>query len=331
MAMIKIHEIIKAQFVRRCRNPSIPAIKINLYNGLEVRAVKQAIDSLEGYCGFTTPDCFMVGDSLLTTHLGRESTRLETVEEQDSFIDRMLEAIVDVRSAIDEYFKDGERPYLIGDLPDGASTSDLRLLKVSKKMLKHGANVVKLEVASKGDLPLIELLVKNNIPVAAHVGYAPQKNDNRQYGQSLKETLELIELVRLACDCGACVIILERIAEVVNRVLCAPSKNVLPTYSIFSGKAPGGGQSLNVWDSVYKPGFKTFFFPPTAHCTPDTYPISYTQDRIAECFHKLLTLTLDGEFPKSPSTRLSSEDILYLESIDPWTHLFMNMDSENSS
>ena len=319
-----VHEIVKAQFATRYRNPGIPAIKINLYNSREVRAVKQAIDSLEGYCGFTTPDCFMLGDSLLTTHLGRDSTRLKTVEEQDAFIERMLEAVEDVRSAIDECFKGGPRPYFMGDLPDGSSASDARLLKVSKKMLEHGADVVKLEVSSKRDLALLELLAKANIPVAAHVGYTPQKNSNRQYGQSLKESLALLELVQLVRDCGACVVILERVAEILNRVLCIPSKNTLPIYSIFSGKVPGGGQCLNVWDSVYRPGFKALFFPPTAQYTVDTYPYSYTHEKIAECFQKLLKLTLSGEFPKSPSTRLSSEDISYLESMEPWTHRFID-------
>lgn len=324
MTMNRVHETVEAQFATRRRNPDTPAIKINLYDGREVRAAKQAIDSLEGYCGFRAPDCFMLGDSLLTTHLGRSSTRLETVEEQDAFIERMLEAVEDVQSAIEECFQDGPQPYLMGDLPDGSSASDARLLKVSEKLLEHGADVVKLEVSSKRDLALLELLAGRSIPVAAHVGYAPQKNENRQYGQSLEEALALLELVQLVRDCGACALVLERVAEVVNQVLCIASANALPVYSIFSGKARGGGQSLNVWDSVYKPGFRALFFPPTALHSVDTYPYSYTPARIAECFQNLLRLTLSGEFPKSPSTRLSSEHITYLKSIDPWTHRFMD-------
>ena len=311
---------IKTQLVQRHQKPDIPAIKINLYNALEVRAVKQAIDKLKGHHGFSTPDCIMVGDSLLTTHLGKESTRLTTIEEQDSFVDLMLESIEKVKCAIIELFLKEERPYLMGDLPDGTSASKQRLINISGKMLDHGADIVKLEIISKSDLTLIEFLVENNIPVAAHIGYAPQKNNNRKYGQTLQEALELIEIVRLAGDCGASVIILERIDEVINQILCAPSKSGLPIFSIFSGKAAGGGQSLNIWDSVYKPGFQSHFFPPTSRYSPDTYPDSYTQNTIANCFYNLLKLTLDREFPKSPSTSLSLEDIEYLKSIGPWTN-----------
>ncbi len=324
MTTSRIHEKIEAQLgARRC-NPDIPAIKVNLYNGREVRAVKQAIDGLEGYRGFKAPDCFMLGDSLLTTHLGRSTTRLETVEEQDAFIEQMLEAVEDVRSAINECFEDGVQPYLMGDLPDGSSVSVARLLKVSERMLEHGADVVKLEVSSKRDLPLLEGLTARGIPVAAHVGYAPQKNENRQYGQSLEEALALLQLAQLVRDCGACALVVERVAEIVNEVLCVPSAHALPVYSIFSGKAPGGGQSLNVWDSVYRPGFRALFFPPTAVHSVDTYPDSYTHETITECFQKLLRLTLSGEFPKSPSARLEAHDIACLKSVDPWTHRFMD-------
>ncbi len=323
--MKKIQETINAQLAKRHKNPGIQALKINLYNAHEVRAVKQAIDNLKGYRGFTTPDCFMVGDSLLTTHLGCKNTHLETLEEQNAFILLMLKSIEDVRTAMNELFIT-EPPYLMGDLPDGASSSEQRLLMVSEKMLQHGADIVKLEVASKNDIALIGYLAKNGIPVAAHVGFTPQKNNNRQYGRTLQEALELIDVVRLARDNGASVIILERIAEIINRVLCAPSKESLPIYSIFSGKVPGGGQSLNVWDSVYKPTFKALFFPPTSRYKSDTYPKTYTQDTIADCFCKLLKMTLDGEFPKSPSTTLSTDDILYLESISPWTSQLLNMD-----
>jgi ketopantoate hydroxymethyltransferase len=165
---------------------------------------------------------------------------------------------------------------------------------------------------------MIAFLVEHNIPVAAHIGYAPQKNNNRKYGKTLQEALELIALVRIAGDCGASVIILERIDEVINQILCVPSKSGLPIYSIFSGKAVGGGQSLNVWDAVYTPAFKSHFFPPTSRYTPDTYPDSYTQHTIANCFYHLLKMTLDGEFPKSSSTSVPLKDIEYLKSIDPW-------------
>jgi ketopantoate hydroxymethyltransferase len=317
-----IHEILKVQIKKRHKNPSTPAIKINLYNALEVKAVAQAIQNLNGYCGFVTPDCFMLGDSLLTTHMRRESTRLATLEDQDQFIKTMLKSADEVRNAINECFIKEARPYFMCDLPDGSSVSEYRLLLVTEMMIEHGADMVKLEIANKNDLASLEYLTRKNIPVAAHLGYAPQKNINRQYGKTLNETLELLKLVKLARECGASVLILERVAEVVNRILSKPSRNGLPIYSIFSGKSPGCGQSLNVWDSVYKPPFKALFFPPTADLNIDTYPGSYTYDHIVVCFEKLLKLTLNGDFPKSPSSSLSTNDISFLESLDPWTYNF---------
>ena len=86
----ELYDLINKQYQAREVFPHLPAIKVNCYNALEVRAIRKAILELDPQLGFTGPDCFMVGDSLLTTHLGKESTKLESIEEQESFLNVML-------------------------------------------------------------------------------------------------------------------------------------------------------------------------------------------------------------------------------------------------
>jgi len=107
-------------------------------------------------------------------------------------------------------------------------------------------------------------------------------------------------------------------SEVVNQVLCRYSKNMLQIYSIFSGKAQYGGQSINVWDAVFKPSFSSKYFPPTAEYSRSLYPDIYTHNVIARKVAELLKLTVTGKFPLSPVSKLSIEDEKILLAIDPW-------------
>jgi ketopantoate hydroxymethyltransferase len=317
-----IHRLIDKQQKNRMISRNIPAIKINLYRNYEVYAVKDAIDNLGEYSDFMLPDCFMVGDSLLTTHLRRSNTRLSSNEGQELFLGCIINSIAEVKTAINDCFRISPQPYLMGDLPFGSTKSGEHLIRISKTMLEYGADVVKLEVFTSRDLRSLELLSKNDIPVVAHIGYTPQKSENRQYGISFAESVSLMRLAQEVRDCGACALVVERICEIINQALCTPSRNSLPVYSIFSGKARYGGQSLNVWDSVYKPSFKNHYFPPTALFDSNTYPKTYTHETIKKCFTELLKATLENKFPKSPPNKLSPEHVTFIQSINPWTHSF---------
>jgi len=317
-----IHRLIEKQQENRMFRRHIPAIKINLYKNYEVYAVKDAIDNLSEYSDFKLPDCFMIGDSLLTTHLRRYNTRLSSKEGQELFLDFIINSIAEVKTAIDDCFKISPQPYLMGDLPFGSTKAGEHLIRISKTMLEYGADVVKLEVSTSRDLRSLELLSKNDIPVAAHIGYTPQKSENRQYGISFAESISLMRLAQKVRNCGACVLVVERICEIINQALCTPSRNSIPVYSIFSGKACFGGQSLNVWDSVYRPNFRSYYFPPTALFDSNTYPKTYTHETIKKCFKNLLKATIENSFPKSPPNKLSPENVEFMQSIDPWTYSF---------
>jgi ketopantoate hydroxymethyltransferase len=177
---------------------------------------------------------------------------------------------------------------------------------------------IKIEVLSEKTISIIDYLGRNGILVMAHIGYTPQKINDRLYGTTIDEAKYLFHLARQVRDAGACALVLERVNELVNQKLCMNNKQGLPIYSIFSGKAQFGGQSLNVWDSVYRPPFAAHFFPPTAQYEMELFPKHYDVSTIKIHFQKLLQLTINGQYPKSLQRKMSDEDVAELNSIDPW-------------
>lgn len=300
--------------VTRARQTAPVAIKINLYNALEAAAVLEAIAATRSA---EAVECFMVGDSYLMTHLGNASTQLETRAQQDWFLNVMISLVGEVSRALAPLHT-ARRPFLIADLPDGAATTPARCLAAAERLAAAGAEAYKLEITSAGSLAVLEALARSGYAVLAHIGYTPQGGTNRRYGDTLDEARELFTYARAARDHGACGLTLERVSEPVNRALCHPRPSALPIYSIFSGRAPGGGQSLNVWDSVFLPECPRKYFPPTATLTRASYPTGYTEAVIREHMTRLLAATLRGEFPLSPPTQLSAVDVASLLEIDPW-------------
>jgi hypothetical protein len=127
----------------------------------------------------------------------------------------------------------------------------------------------------------------------------------------------LFASARQVRDAGAESIVLEKVDEFVHRAL-VDRPEALPSYAIFSGKSETGGQSLNIWDSVFKPGFRARYFPPTASATVDAFPEAYSVTTIAKRIGSLLALTAAGEFPLSPPSALSIDEVVALAAYDPW-------------
>lgn len=316
--MPNVKEIIEQQYAERMVNAEGAYLKINLYKGYEVEGVARAFldqPALKHNCRL---ESMMIGDSYLMTHLGRDSTVLKNSEEQAWFLGVILNLLSEVRTAIDAFFPEPERPLLMSDMPDGTTTPAQHACRVAAEMTRYGADLIKLEIPTDEVLHTLETLGKQGYAVVAHIGYAPQAGVNRRYGTSLHEALELFTQARRARDAGACALVLERVDENVSRALSANHRNGRLIYNIFSGRAPHGGQSLNVFDSVFMPQFKAHYFPPTACYTVDRFPQAYTVDTIAECMANLIQLTINGAFPKSPPSSLTPEEIAILQRIDPW-------------
>ncbi|MCD4670117.1 MAG: 3-methyl-2-oxobutanoate hydroxymethyltransferase [Actinomycetia bacterium] len=309
--------LIKNQHQNRITHNEI-GIKVNLYKGYEVEAVANAAHNLLESGIISHIDCLMVADSYLMTHLGLRGTRLSTQPEQELFFKVLCDLVYEVRVAISSFFLDEHQPYLIADMPDGSTQDPETALRNANRFLSCGADVIKIEVPSEKSLSVLEYLGHNGILVMAHIGYTPQKANNRLYGTTISEAKDLFHLARQVRDTGACALVLERVNELVNEKLCINHKNALPIYSIFSGKAQFGGQSLNVWDSVYHPPFTARFFPPTAKYDMKLFPKHYDIITIKQHFQEFLRITLNGRYPLSLRRRMRSEDIAELNSIDPW-------------
>jgi ketopantoate hydroxymethyltransferase len=294
---------------RRARD--VVGLKINLYTAVETSAALRAIAAVDPHV-----ECFMVGDSYLMTHLGRASTSLPTRAEQDWFLRVLAIQLAEVATVL-QTVPAPRRPLLIGDMPDGATESTSHALHAAECLAAAGADIVKIEVTSARVLPMIESLVDHGHAVLAHVGYTPQDGANRRYGDTPAEALELFRRARQLRDLGACGLVLERVSEPVNQSLCEHA--ALPIYSIFSGRARCGGQSLNVWDSVFIPDGGGRYFPPTASEPRSAFPAVYTASLIEERMTSLIRLTMRGDFPLSPPSRLSTRDVALLRSIDPWS------------
>lgn len=298
---------------RRYERRSSIGIKINLYNGMEGEATIRAM-AMAGIADEV--ECFMVADSYLMTHLGRASTRLPTRAEQDWFLGLFTSLVAEVAGVV-RLIPEARRPLLIADMPDGSVETGPRALEVAELLVEVGAEALKVEITSPHVLPVIDALVGRGYAVLAHLGYTPQAGVNRRHGATLDEAFELFRQARELRDRGAAGLVLERVGEPVNQALC---RGGLPIYSIFSGKARGGGQSLNVWDAVFRPDCVGRYFPPTATASRSAYPSIYTAALLEERMKRLLEMTLCGDFPLSPPNRFSVKELEILHQTDPWSH-----------
>ncbi|MBT2787782.1 MULTISPECIES: hypothetical protein [unclassified Halomonas] len=297
----RVNEILE----KRKKFPNNPGMKINLYYDYEYISLasslrKNSIENIESV---------MVGDSYFMTHMGLPSTRLNK-ELTNEAINILPSLIKEVRVAIDSNeIENVSPPLLMADIPDGISSSEL--LKIVNEYLKNGADIIKIEAETISDLwPLKEIDISPKY-WAVHIGYTPQKNDNRVYGGSVEEIKELENVLDVAANLGARFVILERLTEIANSVLTeiAVKKNVVP-YSIFSGRAFLGGQSLNIWDAVVKAEKESIFFPPTATIDRSDVKDKYNNLLIEDCITKLIGLCKANVFPPSPRNPVSVDEFL---------------------
>jgi ketopantoate hydroxymethyltransferase len=318
--MIEKRQLFKYLNTQRRYSPSIPRLKINIYRDYEVEGVAQAFYKIKDNRNYCPVECLMVADSYLMTHMGQKSTVLSSRKEQDKFFKIMLDLVREVSGATDRTFQPEDKPFILGDMPDGSTDTVSIAVESGIQMVEAGADAVKLEIDNENKYEIIDALTQEKILVIAHIGYTPQKGKNQSYGDTFDEAEKIIEVAGRVKEIGGCGLVLERINETVNQFLCIPKNGALPIYSIFSGKANYGGQSLNVWDSVIKPDFDSSFFPPTATYTRDNYKEFYTVQQVSQSMEQLIQMTMDQKYPKSPKSRLLQEDINQLISImNPWT------------
>ncbi len=307
-----------APYLRRYDHLSQLGLKINAYRGYEVEALAEAVSAPE--LAACPVECVMVGDSYFMTHLGRGGTRMETGADREWALTTLTGLVGEVRKALDAGFPAGRRPFLLADLPDGATLDEEAARTAGGLFTAAGADAVKIELAGETDLRCVEAVAATGVPVLGHIGYSPQRTQLGRYGDTVEGALELFAQARSVRDAGACGLVVEMVSESVNRALSRPHPDGIPLYSVFSGRARWGGQSLNVWDAVVRPARRGRYFPPTPVIEAAEVPQRYTPGLIADRLRELIGLTLAGWFPLSPRSALTAGEAALVEDSDPWSN-----------
>ncbi|MEU8959074.1 3-methyl-2-oxobutanoate hydroxymethyltransferase [Streptomyces sp. NPDC048518] len=304
-------------YLHRYDSPAQFGLKINAYRGYEVEGLAEALrapDLLDA-----PVECVMVGDSYFMTHLGRTGTALTGDAEQEWGLATLTGLVAEVRKTLDTAFPSARRPFLLADLPDGTTRSPATARAAADRFVAAGADAVKIEVAGEGEFACVEAVAAAGVPTLAHLGYTPQSGGLARHGDALDGALTLFAQARRARDAGGCGLIVEMVSEAVNQALSRPHPAGLPLYSVFSGRARWGGQSLNLWDAVVRPVPGGRYFPPTPVIDAAEVPERYTPELIADRMRELLRLSVAGWFPLSPRTALTPRETAEITGIDPWS------------
>lgn len=307
--------MIRNQTIARHKSADNVHIKVNLFRGYEVEPFCAALDTARNSYRIKL-DAVMLADSYLTTHLAYKSTRIDDVHLQEFFFRVLLSTIVEVRRAL-ERSGIADKIYLIFDMPYGSAIHVDTGLQNVKRALAHGADAIKIEVSSLDHLALIEELATSEIPVLAHLGYSPQIGGPKFGARTASEARALFRDARRCRDAGAAALVLEGVSTPALAALAAESATGLPVYAIFSGHAPYAGQSINVWDTIYRPLFPARHFPPTAKFDIDSFPSTYTDQAITDHCRHLIELLAQG-YPTFRPSDMSKSELNEIANFDPW-------------
>ncbi|KAL6712156.1 cell wall biogenesis and architecture protein [Coniothyrium glycines] len=250
-------------------------------------------------------DMILVGDSLAMVALGMEDTSEVLMEE-------MLLHCKSVARAT-------KGAFTVGDLPMGSyEISPEQGLASAITMIKQGrVKSVKLE-GGKDMAPIIAKITGAGIPVLAHIGLTPQRQNAlggfRVQGKSTASAAKLLEDALAVQEAGAFAIVIEavpaEIASLVTKELSVPtigigagngcSGQVLVQIDMLGNFPPGRflpkfvKQYGKVWEgtvdaiSQYKTEVKSRAFPAPEH----TYPMS---QEVLSDFEKLIKERRQGQ------------------------------------
>ena len=164
----------------------------------------------------------LVGDSLANTALGFNHTHQATMN-------HMVHHFQAVRRGAPQSF-------IVADMPYRSDCNPRKALRNTRRLIKHGADSVKLE----GPKVLqVQHLTKHKIPVIAHIGVCPQTDASfRTVGRDPNSTETLLHQAVALEDAGAIAVVLENIAPSTVSLILHRTK--IPTIGIYSGHQPAG-------------------------------------------------------------------------------------------
>ncbi|KAK4945223.1 hypothetical protein LTR28_008076 [Elasticomyces elasticus] len=174
-------------------------------------------------------DMVLVGDSLAMVALGMEDTSEVVMEEM----------LLHCRSVA----RGAKSAFIVGDLPMGTyEISPSQALASAIRMIKEGrVQAIKLEGGAEM-APTISKITTAGIPVLAHVGLTPQRQNSlggfRVQGKTSSGALRVLQDALAVQDAGAFAVVLEAVpAEVAGLIT---KKLHIPTIGIGAGNGCSG-------------------------------------------------------------------------------------------
>jgi 3-methyl-2-oxobutanoate hydroxymethyltransferase len=168
-------------------------------------------------------DIILVGDSLGMVVLGYEDTTEVTFEEM----------LHHTRAAA----RGVERALLVADLSIGTYNTPEEAVANARRLVEAGAQAVKLE-GGASHVAQIEAIVRENIPLMAHIGMLPQnvrlEGGYKVKGRGPEAAERLIEDARAVQAAGAFSVVLEIVAAETARQITEAID--MPTIGIGSGE-----------------------------------------------------------------------------------------------
>ncbi|KAF3889217.1 MULTISPECIES: 3-methyl-2-oxobutanoate hydroxymethyltransferase [Nostocales] len=170
----------------------------------------------------TGVDIIFVGDSVGTNILGYDS-------EQEVTVDDIAHHLKAVRRGVSQ-------AYILGDLPYNSYETPEQALDNAKKLLAHGADIVKLEGVRE---KVIKHLIDHDIKVCGHLGLLPQtQQQKRVQGKTFEQAKTIIEDAIALEKLGISMLVLELIPEELGQIVT--EKLSIPTIGIGSGRFTDG-------------------------------------------------------------------------------------------
>ncbi len=145
-------------------------------------------------------DAILVGDSLAMVALGYENTYNITIDEMLIFIKAVA--------------KGAKNSFIIGDMPFMSyNLSVAQGLENAGKMIKAGANAVKLEGCNEHIITLVKRCTETGIPVLGHLGFTPQLMNtlggHKIQGKTSDKIEAILESAKKLQDAGCFGVVLE--------------------------------------------------------------------------------------------------------------------------
>lgn len=234
-------------------------------------------------------DSILVGDSLGMVMLGYESTLKVTMEDMIHHTKAVVRGAKDAMVIAD-------LPFLSYHIsPEDAVRNAGRLIQ------EGGAQAVKLE-GGREVIPVIEAIIRAQIPVVGHLGLTPQSvnilGGYKVQGKEEKAARKIIEDACLLEEAGVFSIVLECVPEKLSELIT--NKINVPTIGIGAGNVCDG-QVLVVHDML---GTFTDFKPKFVKSYGDI------GQKTKESVKKYIEEVKDSQFPSKEHTFTIDENIL---------------------